>query len=154
MLKEYKVVITDSSCFIILQKINAIHLLNDLFAVVITTPEIAGEYGFSLPDWVVIQSVTNLSLQENFKKSVDPGEASAIALATEIDYDYLIIDDLEARKFAEKLGLNVKGSVGVLLSAKQKGFIPLIRPYLDMIQQTNFRISAKIIQNVLKAAGE
>ena len=57
MPKEYKVVITDSSCFIILQKINAIHLLNDLFAVVITTREIAGEYGFSLPDWDVIQSV-------------------------------------------------------------------------------------------------
>lgn len=46
-----KVIITDASCFIILQKIDAIHLLSELFNVVITTSEIASEYGQPLPAW-------------------------------------------------------------------------------------------------------
>jgi len=151
MQKKYKVVVTDASCFIILRKVDAIHLLAELCSVVLTTPEVVAEYGFTLPDWVKVQSAP---FNDYFNQYVDAGEASAISLALEINCDYIIIDDLEARKFAEKLGLNVKGSVGLLLSAKQGGIIPLVAPYLDLIQQTNFRISPKIIQNILKAAGE
>ncbi len=137
-----------------LQKINAVHLLNELFTVVITTPEIVAEYGLALPAWVIIQSVNNADLFHQYKKHVDHGEASAIALANEIKHDFLIIDDLEARKFAEKLGLIVKGSVGLLLAAKQSGIITHVLPYLNLIQQTNFRISQSIVNKILIAAKE
>lgn len=152
--KKSKIVVTDTSCFIILQKINALHILNDLFAVVLTTPEIAKEYGLVLPDWIVIQTVINTTLKENFKQHVDPGEASAIALAAETQSDYVLLDDAGAREFAEKLGLPVKGTVGILLIARQQGIIPLIRPYLDLIQQTNFRISQSLINKIILDAGE
>jgi len=153
MRKEYKVVVTDASCFIILSKIGAINLLNNLFTTVLTTPEVASECGFPLPGWVSIKSADPF-LQKKFNQHVDLGEASAIALASGISCDFLILDDSEARKFAEKLGLNVKGSIGLILSAKQNGLITSIRPYLNLIQQTNFRVSISIIQAVLKAAGE
>lgn len=149
-----KVVITDSSCFILLDKINALHILHDLFEAVLTTPEIANEYGMPLPEWVIIQRVDNRTRQHEFYQHVDKGEASAIALAYEIHADFLILDDLEARRFATKLGLPVKGSAGVLLQAKQKGIIVAIKPYLDLMQQTNFRIAASVIKTVLKEAGE
>jgi predicted nucleic acid-binding protein len=151
---ENKVVVTDTSCFILLQKINAIHLLHDLFATIVTTPEIAKEYGNPLPVWVIIQAVSNPTIQEKFNQYVDPGEASAIALALEIKSDYVILDDLEARKFAEKIGLSVKGTMGLLLSSKQKGLIPLVSPYIHLIQQTNFRISQFLINQIMKDAGE
>jgi predicted nucleic acid-binding protein len=154
MPKDYKVVITDTSCLIILRKIDAIELLNELFSVVITTPEIASEYGLPLPKWMVIKPVRNITLQEEFHRNLDAGEASAIALASEIRCDFLVLDDLDARKFAEKLCLKVIGSVGLLLTAKQKGVITLLKPYLDKIQQTNFRISSSLIQSILTAAGE
>jgi len=152
-LPENKIVITDTSCFVLLEKINALTILHQLFATVLTTPEIAKEYGRPLPDWVIIQSA-NQSLKEEFYQYVDQGEASAIALASEISCDYIILDDMAARKLAEKLGLPIKGTVGVLLSAKQKGIIPLFRPYLDLIQQTNFRLSQQLAEQFIKDAGE
>ena len=154
MVSEYSVVITDASCFIILDKISALHILNRLFSKVITTPEIALEYGKALPQWVIIQSVQNKKLQNQFEDIVDGGEASAIALATEIGCNYLLTDDRAARKLAEQKGITVKGSGGVLLYAKQNGIIPSLRPYLELIQQTNFRISQSLVDRLLNEAGE
>jgi len=151
---ENTVVITDTSCFIILDKISALYLLHALFSKVITTPEIANEYGKVLPEWVIVQHVKNVDLQIQIKELVDAGEASAIALAYEIKCDYLLTDDRAARKFAEQRGILVKGSAGVLLYAKQQKIITLIRPYLDLIQQTNFRISQPLIDRLLLEANE
>ncbi|HEX8024315.1 DUF3368 domain-containing protein [Mucilaginibacter sp.] len=151
---ENIVVITDTSCFIILDKIDVLYLLPMLFSKVITTPEIADEFGKELPDWVIIQQAQNSKLLNQIKEIVDPGEASAIALAAEIKCDYLLTDDRAARKLAEQRGILVKGSVGVLLYAKQQKVIPLISPYLDLIQKTNFRISQSLIDRVLLDANE
>ncbi|MFC0517066.1 DUF3368 domain-containing protein [Mucilaginibacter angelicae] len=151
---ERIVVITDTSCFIILDKISALYLLPVLFSKVITTPEIADEFGKALPDWVIIQRVQNSELQNQIKEIVDPGEASAIALAEEVKCDYLLTDDRAARKFAEQRGITVKGSAGVLLYAKQQKVIPLMRPCLDRIQQTNFRISQSLVDRLLSEANE
>lgn len=81
MQKSTKVIVTDSSCFIILQKINALFVLNELFALVLTTPEVQAEFGYPLPAWVVIESVTDKNLMKQYNQFVDRGEASAIALA-------------------------------------------------------------------------
>ncbi|MBC7401369.1 MAG: DUF3368 domain-containing protein [Mucilaginibacter sp.] len=154
MPKGYKIIITDTSCFSLLRKLDSLELLQKLFPAVITTPEIATEFGDPLPDWVIVQPLTNISLQEEFSHHIDKGEASAIALASEIIYDFLILDDADARRFAEQLGMPVKGTIGLLVIAKDKGIIPLLKPYFDLIQQTNFRISPAILARVLKDAGE
>ena len=151
---KYSVVITDTSCFIILDKIDLIDLLPVLFNNIITTHQIAKEYGKPLPDWVIIQSVADFALQNDLLNIVDPGEASAIALAEEIGCDYLLTDDKAARKIAEQRGITVKGSIGLLLFAKQQGLIPLIKPYLEKIQNTNFRISYALIAKILAQADE
>jgi predicted nucleic acid-binding protein len=152
-LLENKIVIADTSCFVLLQKIDALPILHQLYATVLITPEIAIEYADPLPDWVTVQSA-NQSLIEKFRQHVDRGEASAIALASEVSCDFIIVDDLAARKLAVMLGLPIKGTVGVLLSAKQNGVIPLFRPYLDLIQQTNFRLSQQLAEQFIKDAGE
>lgn len=152
-LPENSIVITDTSCFVLLGKIKALHILQQLFTTVLTTPEIADEYGSALPDWILIRPADQ-SLKEKFLEYVDPGEASAIALASVVSCDYIILDDMAARKLAEKLGLPIKGTIGVLLMAKQKGIIPLLSPYLDIIQQTNFRLSQHLIDGFIKEAGE
>ena len=54
-----KIVITDASCFILLDKIGGLDLLNSLYKHIITTPEIAAEYKKRLPKWVEVISVTN-----------------------------------------------------------------------------------------------
>lgn len=148
------VVITDTSCFILLEKIDALHILHELFDTVLTTPEIAREYGLILPEWVEIKSATDTALKQRLLYDVDLGEASAIVLATEVKCDYIILDDIAARKLANKLKLPVKGTAGVLLYAKQNGVIPLLRPYLAKIQNTNFRLSQQLAEQFLLDAGE
>ena len=129
-------------------------ILHQLFDVVITTPEIAIEYGLPLPDWITILQVKDKALQQELSLIVDNGEASAIALAHEIKNKYLITDDLEARKLAIRFGFSIIGTLGVLLRAKQEGYIPLIKPFVEKIKQTNFRVSDELYQTVLHKAGE
>lgn len=85
---------------------------------------------------------------------VDKGEASAIGLALEIDNALLILDDQKARKLAERLSLNYTGTLGILLKAKGLGILSDIRPLLQKIQQTNFRFSDKVLNDILQAADE
>jgi len=148
------VVITDTSCLIILEKIALLPVLHQLFSVVLTTPEIAAEYGSPLPEWIIIISVKDKSLQKKLTSMVDKGEASAIALAHEIENKYLITDDLEARKLSVRLGLSIIGTLGILLRAKQGGYIGAVKPFMELIKQTDFRVSDDLYQTVLRKADE
>jgi len=78
-----KIVITGASCFITLDKIDGMHLLHSLYKQVITTPEIATEYGKRLPAWVDVKAVQNRDLLYNYAENMDIGEASAMAFASE-----------------------------------------------------------------------
>ena len=81
-------------------------------------------------------------------------EASAIALAANFKDSVLIIDDLKARKIAEGLNLVFTGTLGLILKAKELGFIKLVTPTLKKIQGTNFRINEKLVSEIMKAADE
>lgn len=154
MLPDFNAVIADTSCFILLDKIDALSILQQLFRTVTTTPEIAREFGKPLPEWVVIKAVKDTNLQKVMLLQVDPGEASAIALTVESQPALLIIDDLKGRKVADRLRLTYTGTLGLLLRAKKEQHIHLLRPYLDKIQSTNFRIHPSLITTLLKEAGE
>ena len=82
------------------------------------------------------------------------GEASAIALALELTSPILVLDDLKGRRLAAQLNLNYTGTLGVLVLAKQSGAINLLKPYLEKIKGTNFRISPILLQNILINSGE
>ena len=151
---SYKTVITDTSCFVLLAKIDAFNLLQNLFGSVFTTPEVAAEYKEPLPGWVKVQPVKDGDLLRSYQKNIDLGEASALALAREIHADLVILDDLDARKFAFKLGVPFKGTLGLLVMAKQKDLIPSVRPFLEKVSQTNFRVASSLIEQTLRDAGE
>ena len=85
---------------------------------------------------------------------VDRGEASAIALASEFEDVTLLLDDLKARKLAVKLKLKTTGALGVIHKAKQMSIIPKVKPLIDKLLLTNFRISNNIIDEILKLNNE
>ena len=64
------------------------------------------------------------------------------------------MDDLKARKLAEKLGLFITGTLGVLLQAKREDYIPSLKEVLNQIQQTDFRLSERLITAALAQVGE
>jgi len=79
-----KVVISDTSCFIILSKINELELLHKVYENILITPEIVAEYGETLPEWIEIVSVQDKYKQQLFEMQLGKGESSAMALSLEI----------------------------------------------------------------------
>jgi predicted nucleic acid-binding protein len=149
-----KIIISDTSCLIILNKIGELDLLRQLYNTVTITQDILLEYGEQLPDWIEVQQAKDQYRQQLLEMQIDKGEASAIALALETADNILILDDWKARKVAERLGLSVTGTLGVIIKAKKNGIISSIKPYLDKIRETNFRISEELEQIALKEANE
>lgn len=149
-----KTIISDTSCFIILSNIGELELLHLVYDQIITTADIAEEFGDKLPDWVEIVAVKDKVRQQLLEMQIDKGESSAIALALESAGSTLIIDDYKARKVAEQLGLAFTGTIGVLIKAKLIGKIDSIKPILKKIKDTNFRISSELEDQALIEAGE
>ena len=79
-----RVIIADTSCFIVLEKIGELDLLRQVYGQVVTTVDIAKEYGNMLPDWVVLVAVQDVARQQLIEIQLDKGESSAIAIALEI----------------------------------------------------------------------
>jgi len=144
----------DTSCFIILTNIGKLDLLHKVYGKVTTTLDIINEYGELLPEWVEVKDTKDKYRQQLLEMQIDKGESSAITLALETPESTLILDDYRARKIAEQLSLSYTGTIGVLVKAKLMGVILTIKPLLEKIRQTNFRISAEIELQALKEANE
>lgn len=147
-------VISDTSSIILLDKIDELDILRQAFDKVYTTPVVAREFGIQLPDWIVVRGVTNTVAESKLNVIMDPGEASVLALATEIADCYVLVDDYKARAYAEKVHQKYLGIFGLILRAKQLGIIQSVRPYLEKIRQTDFRASSALYELTLKKAGE
>lgn len=88
--------------------------------------------------------------QQLLEFQIDRGEASAIALELEIGADLIILDDYKARLAAEKLGLQITGTLGAIIKAKKSGFISSIRPCLEKLQKIDFRLSTVLVEEALR----
>ena len=66
----------------------------------------------------------------------------------------LIVDDLKARKLAAELNIKYTGSLGIIADAKFTGHIKLIKPILEKIRKTNFRLTPELEKEILSKAGE
>ena len=150
----HKTIISDTSCFILLDNINKFDLLRKLYGQVITTNEIAKEFRKPLPDWIVIKEPKEKQYQQVLELQLDKGEASAITLALDITNPVLILDDYKARRVAESLGFKITGTLGVIIKAKLEGHISSVKLILEGIKKTNFRFTPQLEQQVLLEARE
>ncbi len=152
---ERTLVITDTSCLIVLGRIGATEILHKLYAEVVVTDVIAAEFGEPLPEWIEVRKVRNANYQKLLEASLDPGEASAIALAIETGENaLLVIDDLKGRKEAARLGLRMTGTLGVLYKAREEGIVERLSPLLASVEKAGFRIAPSILAELLRKAGE
>ena len=149
-----EIIISDTSCLILLYKIDELDLLKSLSDRIFITRTIKKEFGKSLPKWIQIKSPSDSHYQQILEMDLDPGEASAIALSLEIDNSILIIDDLKGRRVAEKLRLRYSGTFGLILRAKHEGIVTAIRPILNKIRKTDFHFSENLFETIIKEAGE
>lgn len=148
------IVISDTSILIIFDKIDELNLLQDVYGTLLTTPEVVEEFGKSLPDWIEIKSASDKKYQVFLETQVDSGEASAIALATDYENVLLLLDDLKARKLANKLNFKISGTLGVIHRAKQMQLIVKVRPLINKLLATDFRIADNVVEEFLKLNNE
>ena len=111
-------IVLNTSPIIFLSKIQC---LDDLIQCVdqISVPQqVINELGDEhLPDCIQIKtlSVASSAYVQGGLGRLHEGELAAMALAQELSADFVVLDDLLARKKAQHLGLNVIGTVGLLL---------------------------------------
>jgi uncharacterized protein len=84
--------------------------------------------------------------------NLGPGEREVLALAKMIPESLALLDDALARRYARFLGISFTG--GVLLKAKQSGYLPNIAPLLDRLESLRFRLDPATRQAMLSLAGE
>ena len=105
--------------------------------------------------WLRIASPGESGLLRLLLSQLHRGEAEAIALATELKADIVLIDEQEGRQLASKIGLIVTGVLGLLLRAKRAGEIHAIKPEIHLLRsKAHFFVSSALEAKILAAAGE
>lgn len=66
----------------------------------------------------------------------------------------LLLDDLKARKLAVQLKFRITGALGVIHKAKQMTIINEVKPLIDKLLLTDFRIADNIIAEILRLNNE
>lgn len=166
--------VCDTSPLIFLSKIGKLNLLQLIFNKVYVPeavykevtegktgkfdPGIAGSIAVKNAGWIEVRKVTARKFVDELLAKIDIGESEAIALAKEMGARLLIMDERKGRSVAKSYNIKVAGTLGVLVKAKEMKILRTIRPAiidLTALQGSDkFRVSAELIVEVLRAAGE
>lgn len=85
---------------------------------------------------------------------LEKGEAEVIILAKEKGINHVLIDEKVARLQAKILGLEVIGTLGLLLKAKKQGLLSSIKPLIVKMLEHGIWIKEDIVKGILKEAEE
>lgn len=107
-----------------------------------------------LGTWLLEKACTQPNLLALAAQALDPGEAEVVALALELGTKDVVLDDLDARRFARRSGLQPIGTLGLLLAARRAGIIQAISPEIEALRKAGFRASDALVQRILAEAEE
>lgn len=154
-------VVANTTPIIALADIGQLDLLRQLYGEIIIPTAVLEEI-ISEParskvgesDWIIVESVSNAEQKRLFKSRLHEGEVEVMLLAQEQHADLVIIDDNAAKKTAKFLGINVTGTMGILIRAKQNGLIDEVKPLIEELLDKGLYIGQEVVDMVLEAAGE
>ena len=156
-------VVSDNSPLVGLFNLNLLSLFRDLYTEVLIPRAVENEFlrwspiarreALDNAPWI---RVVDLQDPQNAGDGNRPseGEAAALALADEKKARLVLLDDKKARKEAKERGFIVKGTVGVLLEAKEKRLIDKVEPHLIALKDSGVRLGESFIRLALEMAGE
>jgi predicted nucleic acid-binding protein len=159
------IVVTNSGPLIALARIGRLELLHALFGKLCVPPAVREEVvasGHGRPgakeigaaDWVETVHVRDRTAVQLLHDRLAMGESQALVLAIEMKADLLLMDEARGRRIAEARGLNVSGTIGVLVAAKRRRLIPAVTPVLDQLLAAGFRMSEDLYQTGQRLANE
>jgi predicted nucleic acid-binding protein len=155
-------IVSNTSPLLYLYRIGTLDLLPRLFSKVWTSPAVSRELregerrGHDVPD---LQSFSWLEITEPraipsqwLALDLGAGELSVLALALENPHWFVLLDDGLARRVAQSAGLNVWGTLKILLEAQSRGLTGDLASLLDRLQDAGMWISEGVRQRVLALA--
>lgn len=155
-------VVVNTTPLIALAEIGKLHLLRDLYEE-ISIPnavfeEIKSEPAYTevcnASAWINVVSVDTSDKKNMLSSRLHAGEVEVIQYASDSSADLVVLDDQLARKTARFLGLTITGTMGILIKAKEKGYIQAVKPIMEKLIQNGLFISPEVQAAVLKLAKE
>jgi uncharacterized protein len=156
-------VISNTTSLIALLKIGRLEFLRQLYGEIIIPNAVLEEINkgknkpyytdFGSLDWIKVMAVQDKKALLYFI-DLDAGEAEVIVLANEIEADVVIIDETLGRRYASNADLKVTGTMGVLIKAKERGYIDKVKPLLDLLQEKGIWIGSKLREKILSIIHE
>lgn len=104
--------------------------------------------------WIRVEKIQNQMAKSMYKTQLHDGEVEVMILSLELGADVVIIDDANAKKHAKYLELPVTGTLGILIKAKQEGYVHELKPILHQMVENGIYISSKLTEMCLRQVGE
>lgn len=143
--------VINASPLINLTKIRRLGLLNEFFGIVFIPNAVLHEIR-----GLDINKLSYTSFHVGNRFAVDSllgglhlGEAEVIVGTTEIQAKYAVIDDLNGRKKAGQLGLDVIGTLGILQKAQKHSLISTLEQDIYLLKNAGMYISDALIQKII-----
>jgi predicted nucleic acid-binding protein len=168
------IAVADSGPLMALAKVDGLEILFHLYTEVIATSAVFAEsvttgQRLGVADARLLATyfdqgriaiqVPSLAMLPRLAK-LGPGEDESIRLALELRAEWLLIDDLDARRAAEEIlategvGTRVKGTLGLIVSAHQNGALSLqeaLRLLRSLGERPDVWLSQKLILKVIQS---
>ena len=153
-------IVADTGPLISLAVIDKIDLLETLFYEVVIPEAVWRELEPAIQDLSIPQAmrfrnnIMAVAHYEEISAALGPGETEAILLYEEIHADRLLIEDSDARLYAETRGVRCTGTLGILIEAKKKNFIPALRPlFIELVSKRRF-FTRQLLNTILTISNE
>jgi len=161
-------VISNTSPLLNLAIINQLNLIQQQFGQIIIPDAVLTELRINenLPGsqqlqtalnqgWIMIETVENQAFVQLLRRELDQGEASAIALAIQLNADLLLLDERDGRRIARTLGLNLTGILGIILRGWREGQVLSVKELINQLRhKANFRIARHLEEQILTETKE
>jgi uncharacterized protein len=160
------IVVADTTPLLYLSRIGQLELLRALYQQIVVPETVWREAVVARPDetgveslrdaaWIVISDqAERAGVEHSLEEALDAGEAAAITLAQLLGATVLLIDERKGRAAARERGLNVRGTLGVLVEARRAGHVPSLRAMLDALRMQGFRVAPALVSEALRQVGE
>ena len=156
--------IVNASPLILLGKAQRLDLLSALAGQVLIPQAVAAEIGVK-PDGQALLDAINkdpgFTVVDDLDISLDilswdlgAGETQVIAHAKLCTAERAVLDDLEARRCAEVMGVPVIGTLGIVGRARRLGILDAAAPVIEKLREVGLYVSGDVVARLLREVGE
>jgi len=105
-------------------------------------------------DWIHIVEIKDRLAVNVLLDEMDLGEVETIVLASEMNADWVLMDEKKGRRKLSQLNIPKIGTLGILLKARQLGLVKNLKSDIEDLQKSGFSISPMIVDEILKMDNE